>query len=161
MKNPVIISILTVTLLACQEKQYFTSSPEIDLIKRQQEAYLKGDWATLRSFYHDTATIYANTWGHGKLSPDQLTERQRKGVEDYSEYALAKDGVYELLINDRGEYWVHNWTEWRGVHKNGKEVRVVVNISFRVANNKIVFAGFIYDTLPLVMAAQSGTQSSM
>ena len=161
MKTLTVLFIVTGVFVSCQQKQYFTSSPEIDLIKKCDESYLKGDWTTNRSFYHDTATIYVNTWGREELTPDQAVEFLKTGVADYKEYTLAKDGVYEMVITPEGQHWVHNWTEWKGIHKNGKEVRVVANISWRVENSKVVFAGFIFDTLPGYLAAQADTVKSM
>ena len=161
MKTFIALFLLIGVFFSCQQRQYFTVSSEIDLIKKCDEAYLKGDWATLRTFYHDTATIYLNTWGREKLTPDQLIEQFKTGLTDYPEYSLAKDGFHEMVINDRGQHWVYNWTEWRGVNKNGKEVRTVVNIAWQVENNKIVFAGFINDNLPLYLATQVDSVKSM
>lgn len=161
MKNLPTLFLLTGIFFSCQQQQYFDTSPEIDLIKKCDETYLKGDWTALRSFYHDTATIYVNTWDRNKLTPDQAIELFKGNVAEYREYSLAKDGIYEMVVTPNGEHWVHNWTEWKGVHKNGKEVRSVVNISWRVENNKVVFAGFIFDTLPGYMAAQTDSVNAI
>ena len=153
--------VAAVALMSCQQQQFFTSSPEIDFIKKVDESYLKGDWTTNRSFYHDTATIYINTWGRNKLTADQVVEAFKAGVADYTEYSLSDDRYYEMIIDDQGQHWVHCWAEWKGLHKNGKEVRSVVNITWRVENNKILFAGFIFDTLPNHLATEADSVNAM
>lgn len=154
MKTYFLFFFAAVVICACQQKQFYKESPEIDLVKKSNEAYFKGDWETLRSFFADTATIYDNTWGNNKLTPEKNIETIRMGLADYTEYKMSEGAEYEMVVNDRGEHWVYNWFEWVGKHKTGKEARSVVHIGMRVENNKIVFAGFIYDRLAGFMAAQ-------
>ena len=54
--------LLAAVVSACQKKQYYASSPEIDVAKKADEAYYKGDWTLLRSLYADTAKINLNSW---------------------------------------------------------------------------------------------------
>lgn len=161
MKTLPALFVIAAAFFACQQKQYFVEAPEIDLIKKCNDTYVNGDWAALRAFYHDTATIYVNTWSRGKLTPDEVIGQFRNDVANYSAYGLAEDGIYEMVVTPDGQHWVHNWTEWKGTHKNGKEVRSVVNISWRVENNKVVFAGFIFDRLPGHLAAQMDSVASL
>jgi hypothetical protein len=59
-----------------------------------------------------------------------------------------------MVITEKGEHNINQWFEWTGKHKNGKEIRSVIGLSCQVENNKIVFLGLIYDTLPFYLAAQ-------
>ncbi|MEX2233568.1 MAG: hypothetical protein WD824_15500 [Cyclobacteriaceae bacterium] len=49
MKNLLILLLLVTAICSCQQKQVFTECAEIDLVKKANEAYLKGDWQNLRT----------------------------------------------------------------------------------------------------------------
>lgn len=152
MKTSISLLLLTGIFFSCQQKQHFTSGAEIDLIKKLEAAYFKKDFATYRSFFHDTASIYINNWYHEKMSPDQFVENIRKGAEGIKESNLAKDGFYEMIVTTDGQHWIHVWTEWTQMLKNGNEVRIPLNNVFRVENDKIVFYGAVLDALPGYLA---------
>ena len=159
MKNQLIIlSAFVLLAAACQQqkKQYFTSSPEIDLVKKANDAYFKGDWETLKSCYSDTAKIWINTdFSNDKpIMVDQMIDSFKKNLENYSEYKVGDFYVNEMIINDNGGKWVHTWLVWKGRTKDGKDVVFPVNISNMVQDNKIVLAGLIYNGLPGYLAVQ-------
>jgi hypothetical protein len=155
MKTLVTLLLLTGIFFSCQQKQHFTSCAEIDLIKKLEESYFKGDFAAYRAFFHDTASIYINNWYHEKISPDQFVEILKKGAERIEESSLAKDGFYEMVVTTDGQHWIHVWTEWTQMLKNGKEVRIPLSNVFRVENAKIVFYGAVLDALPGYLAEQA------
>ena len=142
-------------LTACQQKQYFTSSPEIDLVKKANEAYFKGDWETLKSVFADKAKAWFNTsrWKDMALTPDQLIDSFKAGVTNYSEYKMDENPVYEMIVYD-GAKWVHCWYTWSGKTKNGKEVSVPAHLSSLIKDNKIVLHFIIVNTLPGYLAMQ-------
>ncbi len=143
-------------LAACQKKQYYTSSPEIDLLKKANEAYFKGDWETLRAAYADTAKIWVNTLPpETPLTPDQMIEAFKRDVSALSEYHMGENPVYEMVITDTGEKWIHCWLLWSGELKNGKEYSSPVHLASQVKDNKIVFNFILFDGLPGYLAALS------
>ena len=149
----------TLTLLilaACQKKQYFSSSPEIDQIKKGNEAYFKGDWATLRSLYADTAQIWVNTWHENSKgqTPDEYIEGLKGGLANMSNYKEGNPTIYEMVVTDDGTKWVHCWMHWTGSTKGGKEVKSVVHATFSIKDNKVIYQGNIYDSLPGYLAMQ-------
>lgn len=144
--------LLAVVISACQKKQYYTASSEIDLVKKGNEAYLKADWETLKSLYADTAKILVNKWMGEEISVDQFIEMEKAEVGTLSEYKIGDDAIYEMVELDNGVRWVHTWLLWSGKYKNGKEVRTPVHISTQVLNGKAVWQGFIVDTLPGYLA---------
>ena len=154
MKKIIIISLAAVLISSCQQKQAFTECAEIDLVKKANEAYLKGDWQNLRTFYADTAIIYVNTWARNRLTPDELIEQFKSSLADMQEYKIS-DQISQMVVTEKGEHNVNQWFEWTGKHKNGKEIRSVIGLSCQVENNEIVFFGLIYDTLPFYQAAQA------
>lgn len=140
-------------MAACQKKQYFTSSPEIDMVKKGNEAYFKGDWETLRSNYANDAIIYDNHWDSTKtLTPDQIIEQFKKGLANFTEYRMG-DNVNEMIVTDTGEKWVHSWFIWIGKTKEGKEASTPVNVSFLVKDNKIAMQVNIFNALPGYLAS--------
>ncbi|MDL5050140.1 nuclear transport factor 2 family protein [Oscillatoria amoena NRMC-F 0135] len=146
MKKIMALLLPAIILCSCMKKQYFTDSPEIDLIKKADQAFLNRDWETFRNHFHDTAAIYVNNWFREKLTPDQWSEMLKSFSQDFSSYRYADNTIHEMVITDEGEHWVHGWAEWTGVHKSGKEIRIVVHGGWRVESGKIVSAGAIYDT---------------
>ena len=157
MKTFLSILVFAVTFSACQKKQYFTSCLEIDLVKKGNELYLKGDWAGLKALYADTTKVLVNSWFGGEMTADQFHEIEKADVATMAEYSIGDDGIYEMVINDQGEHWVHAWFNWKATYKNGKSVSTVVHISSQVENNKIVWQGFVLDTLPSYLSMTGDT----
>ena len=88
-----LLALLTgsVFVLSCQTspQRYFSSCPEIDLVKSGNAAYVAGDWQTLRALYVDTAKIYDNVWpGDQALSVDDFMNRLQAGLTDMTEYSI-------------------------------------------------------------------------
>jgi hypothetical protein len=155
MKTILAPALACVLVIACQAppRQYFTSCPEIDLVKKGHAAYLSGDWETFKSFYADTARIWDNTMDMTKgIGADQYIEGMKAGLADFAEYKMGENPVYEMVVTDDGQHWVHNWFEWRGVSKAGKEAVSPVNISFRVEGGKVQWQLNIYNSLPGYLA---------
>jgi hypothetical protein len=152
-----------VMLAACQQspRQYFTSSPEIDLVRKGNAAYLAGDWETFRSCYGDTARIWDNSWDPTKgITPDQYIESMKASLANLSSYSIGDDAIYEMVVTDNGQHWVRNWFEWKGVTKTGMEVTAPVNVSFLVENGKVQWQVDIYNALPLYLASQTDTTTN-
>jgi hypothetical protein len=149
-------------LFSCQQQQYFTSSPEIDLVKKADAAYFARDWQTLRSVYADTSKTWINAWHTQEegVSIDKLIDSYRTGLKNY-ESCRAQNQEYEMIINDKGEKWVHCNLVWSGKTKRGKEVSVPVHFTSMVVNNKVVYHNLYYDSFPLYSATQLSDSSQV
>lgn len=157
MKNLACALIVAVILFSCQTapKQYFSASPEIELIKKTNAAYVSGDFKTMRTAYVDTAKVYDNTWDPEKaLTPDGFLTALQTNLEKYSEYKIGDDAIYEMIINDEGQKWVHNWFLWSGKHENGTVVEMPIHISFLMVDNKVAFQANMYNMVPAYLANQ-------
>ena len=152
---------LIILLAGCQQKQYFSSCPEIDMIKKADAAYFSGDWATFRSIFADTAKVNNNTWLGGEISPDQFIETMKTDLANYTEYHQGESPFYEMIIDDKGQKFVHAWWQWAGTHKNGKKVSVVVHVTAQMAGDKIGWLGAISDSLPGYLAEQPSDSTVM
>ena len=157
MKKVFALLLLALTFTACQKKQYFTESPAIDLVKKGADNYLKGDWAALTALYADTAKIMVNSWSKPS-TVSEFIEMEKQGVANYASYKFDDGAIYESVVTDKGETWVHTWMGHNATLKNGKTVSGMVHIATRVENGKVVFQGFVFDNLPAYLALQDSNK---
>ncbi len=156
MKKALTLLLLASVFTACQKKQYFTESPEIDLVKKGADYYLKADWTGLSSMYADSAKIIVNSWSE-TITTAKFIELEKQGVTNYTSYKIEDGAIYEMVITDKGEHWVHTWLGHTATLKNGKTLTGIVNIATQVENGKVVFQGFVSDNLPTYLAMQDST----
>ena len=157
MKHIVALIILGVALSACQQRkqQFFTTAPEIDLIKKLDKSFAAADWATYRGSYADTAKIWFNTWGaKDAISVDTLLVRLQSARANYTEAQLGQPAIYEMNETDDGKRWVHRFGRWDAEHKNGKDVSWPSTAAFLVSDGKIIFGAYIFNALPGYLANQ-------
>lgn len=153
-----IFGILLVVLLfaACkqQPKQWYSASPEIDLAKQVDAGFAAGDWNSFRSPFADTAKVWVNTsWSEPSISADTLTARFKSARSGMTEAKLATS-VYEMIVTDKGDHWVHRWGVWEAKMANGKAVSWTSNASFLISGGKITLVAYIYNALPGYLANQ-------
>lgn len=159
MKNVILIFTALFILGSCKEReqQYFESSPEIDIVKKGNEAFFKKDWVALRQAYSDSARLAENVWEEDRwIGIDQYIESSKVFVETLAEYKMSDDAIYLMVIGNEGDKWVLNWFNFIAVTKDGKEVKTPININLRFVDRKIIFQSSMYDQLPLFMALQAG-----
>lgn len=156
MKKVCVFLLLAFAFTACQKKQYFTESPEIELVKKGADSYLKADWAALSSLYADTAKVIMNSWTK-TMTVAEFIEAEKQGVANYTSYKIEDGAIYESVITDKGESWVHTWLGHTATLKNGKTVTGVVHIATQVLNGKVVFQVFVFDNLQTHLAMEDST----
>ena len=144
----------------CQEsqttKQYFEECTEIDLAKKLMDAYLEQDWETYRSCYSDTARIWQNAWysSDSGISIDQELNATKEFVSNLASYTY-EETIWEMIINNNGDKWVHFWGKWVGkLNSEGEELVVPVHIAFGIAGDKVVYEAGFWDNLPMHLAQQ-------
>lgn len=161
MKRFVGIFLVVLLFAACkqQPKQWFSTSTEIDLAKQVDNAFAAGDWTAFRSAFADTAKIWVNTsWDQPSLSPDTLTAGYRTAREGMTEAKLTKS-VYEMIVTDDGDHWVHRWGVWEAKLANGKSSSWSSNASFLVSDGQIRIGVYIFNALPNYLANQPEPQA--
>lgn len=157
MKKLIFLSLALLSFAACRqtEKQYFESSPEIDIVKRAVKAYLNKDWDTFRSMYADTAKIASNVWSPEKfVTIDKHMENEKAGSENFTDVKISDDIIYCMVITDKAERWVMMWFNWSAKTKNGTEVNTPVHEGLRFIGDKVVFHYAQYNELPIYLALQ-------
>lgn len=152
--------VILMGITACQteqtKKQYFEESPEIEIAKKAVKAFEEGDAETYRSCYADTAKIWQNQyWGKypGKTIDEQM--ELLKTVHETQEYYSYEGEIWEMIIQNTGDYWVHFWanlhTKYIG---DDDDIESVVHIAFRIIDDKIVYELLVLDILPFYLAEQ-------
>jgi hypothetical protein len=158
-KLMLLIAIMTI-LISCQveqaPQQYFEESPEIEIAKKVIDAYLKQDWATLRAQYSDTARIWSNIWYTSSgISVDKSIEGDKAFVSSLGSYTY-EDALWEMIVNNKGDKWVHFWGKWVGkFSQDSTEMVVPVHIDFGFTGDKITQEAGFWDNLPGYLAQEA------
>ncbi len=147
MKKLVCLILLTAVFTGCQKKQWYGSCPEIDLVKKVDDSFLNNDMAVWRAAYADTARIFFNDMIAPPLSPDTLALRLKDTRESYGSLKMSRP-IYEMIVTDDGDQWVHRWCQWEATTKNGKAYTWASQASFLVSDGKIRMAGYVVNSLP-------------
>jgi hypothetical protein len=137
-------------------KQYYEECAEIDLAKKLIEAYLDQDWETYRSCYSDTARIWQNAWHTSDpgITPEEEIKATKDFVSKLASYTY-EETIWEMIVNNAGDKWVHLWGKWVGkLTPNSDELVVPVHIAFGVIGDKIVYESGFWDNLPMHLVQQ-------
>lgn len=153
--NRICLFAALVLLFGCSarsDRSYSTESPEIEIAKRADRAFVNRDWPTLRSLYSDSARIFQNSWWGESMTPDEFVELLRRAADTRLGYVFHDDALYELVVKDTGERWVYAWLTLDVTYTNGVTGRTVNNRMWRIENDRIVDFFTIYNALPLYRA---------
>ena len=159
MKKITLLSAIVLICFSCSDqqakKQYFEASPEIDLCKKLVEAYNAEDWSTFKSFYCDTAKVWHNS--HYLADPGKTVSEIVEGFKSSQaplEYArFTSDSLWEMVITNEGEKWVHFWGKWVAKIKGStSEINMVTHIDYNVIDGKIVYEVGFWDNLQTYLA---------
>ena len=139
--------------MAPSEKQYFTDSPDIDLGKKIIDAYLAQDWDAYSELYSDTARIIRNVnWTTNEgFTVDEYIEDLKVALETASSYTFDPQ-IWESIINDDGQHWVHFWGIWVGHNTaTDKDYEIPVHVSMQVVDNKVVWQGDLFNNTQVTL----------
>ncbi len=139
-----------------KSKESFTKKgPEIDLMKKEMEAYAKGDWVTYKECFDDSALFVVNQWPTDsttkKISLDSTIANHKKGRETMWESMNINNPIYEVVTDSAGKKYGHIWAKLTAKHKKThEEVPIVFFGSVGFKNDKISWAWNIYDRTKIV-----------
>ena len=157
MKKLIGILLVAAVFASCQtqKKQVFTTSAEIDMVKKLDQSFAGSDWSTFRASFSDTAKIWINTsWSDPAMSADTLTQNFKTARAGLTAIRMNDNAIYNMVEHDNGARWVHRWLVWESTNTNGKSATWTSNANFLIADGKIVQAGYIYNALPGYLANQ-------
>jgi len=154
-----VLALLIFDTSQAQDKiRYTQKAPEIEIAKSVYEAYSKGDWAKMKSFYAADAVITHNE--SGKLSISDLAVGLQSTASDFSSYQLTLNGEEERVVNDKGQTWVNAWGDWKGTRKEtGEAISMPVHVTLRFEKGKIVEEHAYYNVAVMYAAAQNFNKS--
>ena len=142
-----IAGVVMASCMAPVEKQYFSDSPDIDLAKKVTEAYLSQNWDAYPELFADTVRIWRNVnWETNEgFTLSEYIEDLQNGLQGVSSYSLENQ-VWESVVNDEGEHWVHIWFVWTGHNDlTNKDYEIPVHVSSLVEGGKITVQGEFFN----------------
>lgn len=145
--------------------------PEIDMLKKSVQAYVKGDFETFKSFFSDTARVAINVWplgnsgdyGDKTISVDSLISSFKYRSDNvYSDVKVGDDSIYEVIGEDYTDksqlMHGHIWMNWSGKMKeSGQIMERPVFVALGIQNNKFVYMWMIHNQLPPPQVTQPVT----
>ena len=159
MRRLIELCLLVLILAACQppaeqQARYVTDSPEITQGKAIMDAYLSGDWETMRAGFADTAKIYHNSTT--AMNPDENVQNLQEGVSVVSSYELGDDVYWEMIVEDDGDKWVYFWGEWKAVHAaTGNAMSVPFHLASQYKDGLVVEEHGYWDNSVMMAEAQA------
>lgn len=151
---PVFILIL---FASCKDtsKNYFTEvAPEIDTMRQMIKDYEAGDWESYKTHYAEDAKIYHNRVNENPHTVDEAIEEHKTFISQMKnyQYSTTENQTVEMIIDSKGTTWVSFWGVWTGnFTESGNEAQIIVHITSKFENGKIVQEHMYWDTAPFVL----------
>jgi hypothetical protein len=139
------------TEIAANASSCVKEGPEVDLMKNAITAYSKGDWATLATFFSDSALSYHNADTVGMKMSDriELFKQQREALGGTVDPGTPNLEVATIDTKDeryKDYKWGHAWIRFTRTSKTGEKKSTLTFASFAIKNGKIDWEEVIYDT---------------
>ncbi len=142
---------------ACNDssKNYFTeTSPEIDTMRQMIKDYEAGEWESYKSHYTEDAKVYHNRVNSDPRTVDMAIEEHKTFISQVKnfKYSTTENQTVEMIIDSKGITWVSFWGVWTGnFTESGNEAQIIVHITSKFENGKIVQEHMYWDTAPFVL----------
>ncbi|MEN9382709.1 MAG: hypothetical protein RI940_1592 [Bacteroidota bacterium] len=168
MKKTLLLSVICATLFACstpEEKKetsetgtataagsVTTTGPEVDLMKKAQNAWAAGDWDTYLSCYADTARSVHNGWASNDTT---VAKKMSSFIDQFKKSRELMDGnvtventIYEVVTMADGSQYGHAWANLSWKTKKGVVSKSVIFNSYGIKDGKLTYEWPIYDSKP-------------
>ena len=164
MKKTILVAIIATTLFACStpaekpatEAAASASScvkegPEVDLINNAIKAYSAGDWATLSTYFADTAKSWHNNDTVAMKMTDriELFKKMRENIDGTVDSGTPNVEVVTVPTTDeryKDIKWGHAWVTFKSKQKGGALKSSLTFASFAIKDGKIIWEQVVYDT---------------
>jgi len=123
---------------------------QISSLKNLIASFTAGDWDTYRSHFTEDANVVHNAWWNDEdasISIDEMLTQHIWNRENLFASLSVNDGIYEIITLEDGSQFGHVWIEFTSKGYNSdEEIKVPVNLSFAMSDNKVNFEWGFYDT---------------
>jgi hypothetical protein len=163
MKKTLLVALLATTLFACKQNETKTETattgtssvtstgPDVELMKKAQNAWATGDWDTYLSCYADTAVSVHNGWAAS--GDTTVAKKMSSYIPNFKKSRDAMDGnfsidhtIYEVVTMADGSKYGHAWADISWKLKDGSVSKTVIFNSYGIKDGKITYEWPIYDT---------------
>lgn len=140
----------------------YTEGPSADSVQLFFDAYAKGDWAAMRSVYHDTAAVYHNA--SGRLTPDSIVAFHKSRRELYEKVDAVVNVPLVTNYNVgrlKGQSWRGGWAQLTLTIKgSGEAVPLPMNVVWQIKGGKVVQEYAYYNTLGIFQAVTRAREAA-
>lgn len=140
----------------------YTEGPAADSVQLFFDAYVKGDWAAMRSIYHDTAAVYHNA--SARMTPDSIVNFHKARRENYEKVEATVN--VPLVTNYKvgrleGQYWRGAWARITLTIKGtGESVPLPIQIVWQIKGGKVVQEIAYYNALGIFQALTKAREAA-
>jgi hypothetical protein len=141
MKNVIILTLISICLVACTSSTEKKQNENIDLVKNYIKSVEGLDFDSMAKFLDENYLGLGPSYGDS-INKNQAVENWKSNVADLYESIHYNRSRYAPVTIPDGESkgeWVANWAELTIVYKNGKgSVTIWANTNYLVQNGKIL-----------------------
>ncbi len=123
------------------------SEKNIALVEKYIQSVENLDYETMESLLSDNYYGYGPSYGDS-INRAQAVVNWKYNVETLYKsisYQKSKNAAVTIKAGDNQGEWVSNWGELHIVYKNGKEVTLWANTTYKIENGKIVKSYTFYN----------------
>ncbi|MDP6275526.1 MAG: hypothetical protein QGF69_01265 [Candidatus Marinimicrobia bacterium] len=121
--------------------------PEIDLIKKTVQHFVKGELDAYRSCFSDNATFIHNQWGWDNSQPiDELVKIHQAAKDQRKGDIEILNQLYEVVTVPNGSKFGHGWFEFSSENKTGEKFVNTVFVGWGFDGDKLAWEWAIYNT---------------
>ena len=162
MKKTLLVVMIATSLFACNAPaetktetaasgSVTSTGPDVELMKKAQNAWATGDWDTYLSCYADTAVSVHNGWA--AAGDTSVAKKMSSFIPGFTKSRELMDGnfnlehsIYEVVTMPDGSKYGHAWADISWKLKDGSVSKTIIFNSYGIKDGKITYEWPIYDT---------------
>lgn len=146
MKKILLLLFVLPLLMNCSSNNR-QAEKDIQLIEKYVQSVENMDYKTMESLLDDNYYGYGPSFGDS-IGKTQVIKNWKKNIETLYEsiqYIRSRNTAVTIPDGDNKGEWVSNWGELHIKYKNGKEVTLWANSTYKIENDKIVKSYTFYN----------------
>ena len=140
MKNLILLTVMSICLLACTSTEEKNNSENIDLVKSYIQAVEELDFESMDNFLDDNYLGIGPSYGDsiGKIEAIANWKYNVNTLYEAIHYNRSRFAAVSIPDGDNKGEWVANWAELNIVYKDGMgSVTIWANTNYMIENGKI------------------------